>query len=372
MRDARKHIAIIGGGVIGLSLAWRLAQQGCEVSVFERGQCGREASWAAAGMLAAAGETGPGQEAFFALARASREMWADFATELEAAANMAIGYRPGETLVTAHTDAEADHLRATAKHLHKFNEPVRLLTTQMALALENTLSDDVQLALLSPKDGQVDNRALGQALLVACSGAGVRIFENSDVQKLDCADIPTPRLLVDGELVSFDAVVVAAGAWSSPFLTETARGAPPIRPVKGQMLALETSGPTPKHIIWSAGVYIVPRANGRIIIGATMEDAGFDMGVVEDAIEEQFRCAVRAVPSLEDAEIVDTWAGIRPGTPDDLPLMGPTSQPGVWAATGHFRNGILLAPITGELMAQAVMEGVSPAPLVPFLPNRFD
>ncbi len=369
-KDSR-HIAIVGGGVIGLSIAWQLARAGQQVSIYERGQCGREASWAAAGMLAAAAETAPGQESFFALARASRDLWHRFAAELEAASGVKIGYAGGATLVAAQSVEHATHLRLTAKHLRGFDEPVRLLSGAEAIAREPTLAKDVQLALLSPKDGQVENRALCEALVIACSRAGVSIYEHQAVQQLEQTGNVATGVRVNDEVLDFDGVVFCAGAWTSANLFGAERLAAAVRPVKGQMLALQTDAAAPTHIVWGQGVYIVPREDGRIVIGATAEEAGFDTEVHRTDIASLHARASQLVPSLADAEVVESWAGLRPGSRDDLPLMGPLEIDHLWVASGHYRNGILLAPITAKLMARAILDGQAPAPLLPFLPTRF-
>lgn len=371
MTASSKHYAIVGGGVIGLTIAWRLAQAGATVSVFERDRCARGASWAAAGMLAAAAETGPGAETFFALARASRERWGSFASELESASGISIGYSGGSTLVAAQSEEAANHLRATAKHLRGLDEPVRLLTADDAKAAVPELAEDVQLALLSPKDGQVENRALGDALVVACSRAGVRIYENQPVQGIVLAGDAATGLNVGGHDIAFDGVVLCAGAWTSEDWAKSILGVGSVGPVKGQMLALESETVELAHIVWGQGVYIVPRGNCRIIIGATTEDAGFDVSVNAATIQDLHARATDVIPALGEAEIVESWAGLRPGSADELPLMGPAGPKGLWLASGHFRNGILLAPITGDLMVTAMLTGDTPGPLWPFLPTRF-
>lgn len=370
MTSGSKSIGIVGGGVIGLSLAWLLAREGCNVSVFERDRCARHASWAAAGMLAAATETTPGEEAFFALGVASRQMWPGFAKDLEAATGMSIGLQSCGIITGAHSQAHASQLQQTAKMLSAMGERVRILSAEQAREKEPQLADDILLAFYSHDDGQVDNRLFGDALLIACARAGVDIREGTSVQDVVLSGGFATGLMVDGETYAFDRIVLAAGPWSSSSFPSLEGKLPRVFPVKGQMLAFESDAEF-NHVIWGDGIYIVPREDGRVIIGATVEDAGFDISVDEATIKRQVERAAAVVPALEDADVVDTWAGLRPQTDDGLPLIGETEVPNLVMATGHYRNGILLAPVTAMLLTRLLCEGDVPPALLPFLPTRF-
>ncbi len=369
MNSSPKSVAIIGAGVIGLSVGWALARAGMKVRVFDKGSATRQSSWAAAGMLAVAAETEPGHETFFALARASRERWGTFAAELEAESDREVFYEPGQTLVAAQCDEEAAHLRKSLQYLRTLDEPARLIKAPRDL--EPELASDVTLGLLVARDGQVDNRALGRALHIAVTRAGGEIHENALVQDVLIENGRVNGVRVAGNAIEADHVIIAAGCWSSTSFPSVNGVLPTVHPVKGQMIAFQTKPGRLRHIVWGAGVYIVPRRDGRIIVGATMEERGFDTSTVPGVIEAQKAKAAAVLPFLGDLDVVDSWAGLRPGSPDGLPIIGPSAIEGLSLATGHFRNGILLAPITADLVARSVLEGEPAAALLPFLPERF-
>jgi glycine oxidase len=368
MSIAPRSIIIVGAGVIGLAIGRALARAGLDVQIFDRREVAREATWAAAGMLAAAAESEPGNETFFALARASRERWRQFADELQVETDFDLHYREGTTLVAAQSDAEKAQLRATVQYLRTLDEPARLVKEPHQI--EPELADNVQLALFSPYDGQVDTRALGRALHQSLIRNGGQVHEHASVDDVvvDAGRVIGVRL--GDETVSADHIVLASGAWCDfPSL----RGVvPEIHPVKGQLLAFQAEPGRIKHIVWGQGVYVVPRKDGRIILGATMEDAGFDVSVDPATIQAQRAKAARVLPFLDTLDVCDAWSGLRPGSPDGLPVMGPSAIKGLTLAMGHFRNGILLAPITADLVGRSVIDGDIPPPLLPFLPNRFE
>ena len=368
---AQKSVVIVGAGAIGLSIGWELVQAGCQVRIFDKGPVAREASWAAAGMLAAAGETGPGNETFFALARASRERWAAYASKLESASGKNIGYASGETLIIAQSEDEETHLRDTVKYLRQFEEPVRLIKQSKLAEFEPEVASDALLGLLSPRDGQVDNRAFADALSIAFRKGGGEIFQNECVEDIIIESGRASGVKIGGNEVSADHIILCAGCWNSNSFPSLERVLPKIHPVKGQMIAFQAEPQRLKHIVWGQGVYIVPRMDGRIIVGATSEDVGFDKATDQKALDAQKAKAAKVLPFLGDVEIADHWAGLRPASSDGLPIMGPSDIAGLTLATGHYRNGILLAPITADFIADCILSDNVPATLIPFTPQRF-
>jgi glycine oxidase len=329
----RFDAVIVGGGVIGLASAWRAQQRGLRVCVVERGEAGCGATRAAAGVLAPDPET-PG---FTALARRSAELWPAFADELGD-----VGYTRCGSLVLAfdERDVGADWLDGAA-----------------CSALEPGIAPDCVGGLLLDEDAQVDPRRVVGELVQRLDD----LRTHADVVDLT----PTGVELADGSRLAADRVVLAAGAWSARRLAKRL----PIRPVKGQTLRLRGRLPATR-IIRSEHVYVVPRASGETVLGATIEDAGFDETTTSEATALLLRQAIRAVPAVAELELVEAVASLRPGTPDDGPLIG--DWEGLLIAAGHYRNGILLAPITAEAVA-ALLAGDEPPPeTVPFDPRRFE
>ncbi len=328
-------MAIVGGGIIGLACAFRAQQRGLNVCVLERGAAGCGATRAAAGVLAPDRET-PG---FTVLARRSAELWPAFAAELGD-----VGYTRCGSLVLAFDDSP----------IELDGEP---LDGAACRALEPGISPDCVGGLLLADDAQVDPRR-AVAALAQLLGDAVRT-------STDVVDVtPESVGLADGSRIAADRVVLAAGAWSSRRLAKRLA----VRPVKGQTLRLR--GPLPAtRIIRSEHVYVVPRASGETIVGATVEDAGYDETPTDAATELLLGQAVRAVPAVAELELVEAVASLRPGTPDDGPLIG--EWEGLLVACGHFRNGILLAPVTADAIAALLGGGAPPAEVVPFDPQRF-
>ena len=372
-RSGTPRVAIVGAGICGLGIGWRLAQAGAEVEVFERGEAGRGATWSAAGMLAAGVETEPGEERLLELNLLGRETWPAFARELEAASGLDIGYRDEGTLVVAPTRDDAGRLRATFDFQRGLGLDLDWLTPAEARRREPCLGPNLAGAVYSALDHQVDNRAVARALKTAYMAAGGRLHEGSEVTGLDLEAGRLRGLWVGERRVRADVVVLAAGSWSQdlPGLPEAAR--PPVRPVKGQMLALAMAPEAPllSHVLWAPGIYLVPRKGGRLVVGATVEEKGYDDRMTAGGVFALLEAAWRAVPAVEELPIEEMWVGFRPTSRDDAPILGPTPLDGLFLATGHHRNGILLAPATADLMSRAVLSGVLPAPLRPFPLERF-
>jgi glycine oxidase len=370
---SRPNVAIIGGGVIGLSIGWRLRLAGCPVTIYERGQPGRGASWAAAGMLAAGIEAEPTEEALFALGRWSQSLWPGFAAELEEAAGRPIGYDATGTLVCAFTRDQAAKLQRGIEFQSRIGGVFDWLTGRAAREREPGLAPNLVAAAFSPHDHQVDNRLLGPALAVAFERAGGHLVHSLEAT-LDIEAGRVTGVHTEESRHKADVTVLAAGPWSRlvPGLPKAA--APPIRPLKGQMLALTMpeGAPLIRHVVWGANCYLVPRGDGRLIVGATTEEKGFDETITAGGVLGLLDDAWRTLPGIEELPIQEMWTGFRPGSPDDMPILGPAPIDGLVLATGHHRNGILLTPATAELIADYIVTGRADPRMAAFGLDRFE
>ncbi len=372
-RTDRPRVAIIGGGVAGLGIGWRLAEAGCPVEVFDRGEAGRGATWAAAGMLAAGVETEPGEEALLALTRWSQELWPGFASDLEQASGRNIGYRDEGTLVVALNRDDAARLRSSFEFQTGLGVELHWLSGREARRREPYLVPGTTAGVFSPRDHQVDNRALAEALKTAFSRAGGRLHERAPVTGLDHAGGRVRGVSLENHSVPADLVVLAAGAWSRDLAGLPEHLRPPVRPVKGQMLALamDPAAPLLHHVLWAPGIYLVPRRDGRLIVGATVEEKGFDDRLTAGGLFALLEAAWRAVPAIEELPVEEIWVGHRPTSRDDAPILGPSALEGLVIATGHHRNGILLAPVTADAVSRYVLTGEIADALLPFGVERF-
>ncbi len=372
-RDGPARVAIVGAGVSGLGIGWRLAQAGVGVDVFERDRAGSGASDAAAGMLAAGVECEPGEEALLALTLLGRQLWPAFRDELEAASGLSVGYRDEGTLVVATTQDDARRLRFLTEFQQGLGLALDWLTGSEARRLEPHLKPGIAAAVFSAADHQVDNRLLVQALKLAFTRAGGRLHEGRAVTGLLAQGGRARGLQLGGESHEADAVVLAAGAWSRllPGLPEADQ--PPVRPVKGQMLALamDPARPLLERVLWAPGVYLVPRRDGRLLIGATVEEQGFDGSLTAGGLYALLEATRRVLPAIEDLAVAETWVGFRPTSRDDAPILGPGRLAGLWHATGHHRNGILLAPVTAAALSDAILGRPAMPALAGFGPERF-
>lgn len=373
LRSARPRIAIIGAGVNGLGIGWRLAHAGCAVDVYDRGPVGREASWAAAGMLAAGLEAEPGEEALFALCRHAQDLWPALAREVEAASDLPVGYRGDGTLAVALTRDDAAELRFSAEFQAKLGVQLEWLTAAEARRREPMLRPGLAAAVLSPADHQVDNRLLVPALVEALRRAGGAVHDHAPVEAVAADGGRATGVVVAGEARPADVVVLAAGAWSGTIAGIPAEALPPVRPVKGQTLALQMDPAAPllRHVVWAGKAYLVPRLDGRLIIGATVEERGFDTTITAGGMLSLLDAAWRVLPGIEELPLIESWAGLRPGSRDDAPILGPSAMDGLVLATGHHRNGILLLPATIAAVAGLVLDGQLPAAAGPFRIDRF-
>jgi glycine oxidase len=358
---------------MGLGIAWRLARAGCPVSVYDRAEAGRGASWAAAGMLAAAVETEPGEEALLALTLASQRMWPEFAVELEAVSKISVGYRDEGTIVVALNRDDAEQLRFTYDFQKSLGLDLEWLSGAEARLREPHLRPGIAGAVFSPRDHQVDNRRLARALAEAARGAGAILYEHDAVVGVEISTDRVAAVVTEHSRVHADVVVLAAGAWSRDIAGIPAEFLPPVRPIKGQMLALrmEPEKPLLHHVVWLPRGYLVPRRDGRLVIGGTVEERGFDDRITAGGLLALIEGAWRAFPTIEELPVAETWVGFRPGSRDDAPILGPSGIGGLVVATGHHRNGILLTPLTAEAVSGFVLTGRLPETVRPFSPERF-
>ena len=367
-------VAIIGAGVIGLGIAWRLAAKGARVDVFDRGTAGSGASHAAAGMLAACCEAEPGEDALVALGRESQARWPAFAAELLKTSGIDVELRTEGTLVVALTADDQARLHHHLAHQKKLGLPLEWISAAETRRREPHLAGKLAGAVWSPEDHQVDNRKLAAGLRIAAEAAGATVHERTPVKEISFAGGRADGVVLgDGTKVPADVVVLAAGAWSRTIGGLTPELRPPVRPIKGQMLSLkmDAAAPLMTHVIWSPGVYMVPRNDGRLIVGATVEEKAFDMSLTAGGLLTLLEAAWRTIPAIEELPIDEMWVGHRPGSRDDAPIVGPGPAQGLIYATGHHRNGILLAPVTIDAVAKLVLEGALDPAIRPFGIDRF-
>jgi glycine oxidase len=370
---ARPRVVVIGAGVIGMGIAWRLAGR-ATVTIFDRSKAGSGATHAAAGMLAACCEAEPGEEALVALGRESQARWPAFAEEIKRASGIDVELRDEGTLLLALT---ADDQATIAHHLEfqrRLDLPLEWLSAAATRAREPHLAGKIAGALFSPQDHQVDNRKLVRALRIAAESVGATICEDRPVKEVIVQGGRAKGIaLEDGTIAAADIVVLAAGAWSRGIGGVPPDRRPPIRPVKGQMLALrmDASAPLLSHVLWAPGVYLVPRRDGRLIVGGTVEEKGFDDTITAGGMLTLLEAAWRAIPAIEELPIDEVWVGHRPGSRDDAPILGLGPLDGLFYATGHHRNGILLAPVTADAMARLILDNIIDPAIRPFGLERF-
>ena len=373
-----KRVIIVGGGVIGLGIGWQLAKAGCTVSIYERNQAGRAASWAAAGMLAPHAEVHFEERELLQLGVQSCRMYPEWVAELETDSQMGAGYRAEGTLIVGvdRDDArELEHLYESQKLL---DLKVEWITGIEAREIEPLLSPKITAAIWSKDDHQVDNRAMVQALIEAFRRADGRLHEETPVDKIEIVNGKAEGIWVKGNLEEADVIVLAAGCWSSDINGLPKAVQPPVRPVKGQMLALQMEeGIVLEKVIraprakYPTDVYLVPKDDGRLVIGATSEEMGFDTRLTAGGLFELLRGTWEAVPGIYDLPVIETWAGLRPGSRDNAPILGETGVENLIMATGHYRNGILLTPITARDIASLILTGETPETIAPFKLSRF-
>lgn len=362
---ARKTVAVVGAGIAGLSIAWRLAQAGCGVTLFDGGAIPSRAgaaTWASAGMICARLEMAHAPPALNAFAQSARAAWPAFAAEVERSGGISSGYTERGALV-ARFDGGTQ----------RAGMGIEAVDRVIAHRLEPGLAPDVTGALWADGEAEADPRWLALALARAVAASGVSLAPNLSVRRLMERNWRVTGILTPDGPRDFDHVVLAAGAWSGSLLKVSALAAPRVRPIKGQLLALDgdPSRMPMRRIIWTEGAYVVPHADGRIVLGATQEDVGFDSTLDPAALAAIKEAAIRAVPGLAALGELERFHGFRPAADDGLPLLGPIGPEGLTLATAQFRNGILFAPLIADAAALHVLEGRLPEIARPFAATRF-
>jgi glycine oxidase len=365
-------VAVVGGGVIGLSIAWRAAQRGLRVVVLERGRLGEGTTFVAAGMIAPVSEARSTEQALMHLALRSARAYPEFVAELTAAGGHDPGFLACGTLAAARDRDEAEALERELTLRRSLGLPVSRLLPSHARRVEPALAPALRLALDVPDDHAIDPRRLVPALAAAASASGAELRTGSPVESVAGAENRVRGVrLAGGETLRAENVVIAAGVWSTQLagILESARV--PLRPVKGQIMRLhDPAGPGllthALRIMAPGGLYVVPRGDGRYVLGATVEERGFDTSVTAGPLFELLRDAIELVPGLSELVVDEMIAGLRPATPDNAPALGPA--PGVaglhWAV-GHYRHGVLLAPVTAELVVGGLAGEELPAEVDP-------
>jgi glycine oxidase len=374
---------VIGGGVIGLAIAWRAAQRGFKVTVADPAP-GHGASHAAAGMLTPVAEAAYAERNLFDLGLASLRSYHAFAAELTELTGLPTGFMPSGTLQVAY---DADDMAMLGEHAilrESFGVPAHRLTSRECRAAEPLLGPGIRGGLLIDDDASVDPRRLTAALLAAARAAGIEHLPDRAVRLVIDDSRAAGAVMSSGTAVTAGQVVLAAGWASGGLAGLPAEVMPPLRPVKGQIVRLRPTTATVRSglppalvtrtvrgLVQGSSVYLVPRADGELVVGATQEEAGADTSVTAGGIWQLLRDARSLVPGITELEFAESVAGLRPGTPDNAPVLGPSGLPGLVIATGHFRSGVLLAPVTADLIAGFLADGTMPASAAAFSPGRF-
>ncbi len=367
-------VVIVGGGVIGLAVARALALHGMtDAIVIERAGLGAEASSAAAGMLAPQAEADSADE-FFALCCRSRDLFAHFAQSLLEESGIDVELDTTGTLYLALNEHDYEEIKRRYQWQSRVGLQVEELSGEEVRELEPCVSSQVFAALRFPLDIQVENRRLVSALATSNARLGVRLATGTAVESIRIERNRVMAVETSLGFVSCDRIVIAGGSWTS-FLTGCGQAMPKIaiEPVRGQMISFATNPIIARHVIYSPRGYLVPRRDGRLLAGSTTERAGFDKSVTAGGLKTILTHALEISPAVSTLPIINSWAGLRPRAPDNLPVLGPHAEiQGLMYATGHYRNGILLAPITGDLIASAIVDKVVSHALEAFSPNRFE
>lgn len=369
--NTTKPVLIIGAGTIGLSIGWELARTGTAVELFDRGEPGHGATWKAGGMLAPDAELQFEEPELYRLNRESLQRWPDFVHTLEAETGVDLGFRTEGTLTVAPDEDSAAAMERVYRFQKKVGADVHRLSGAEARDREPFLAPHVAGAVYTD-DAQVDNRALVRALLTGIRQHQGVIHSNTAVQAVK-PDTESPSVVLgNGDEIEGKKVIVAAGAWSRQIDGVDEAQKPPVRPVKGQILEL-TSLPTfdLQHVVRGPDAYLVPKADGRVLVGATSEEKGFECDVTAGGLYNLLEGAIELIPGIRELPVQNSTVGLRPGTRDNAPLLGPVGTPGIVYATGHYRHGVLLSPVTAQEIAALVRTGTVTEWLEPFLPTRF-
>jgi glycine oxidase len=366
LRAMGSDVVVVGAGLQGCGVALRLAQAGWNVRVLERSIPGAEASSAAGGILSPGVEAEPGP--FHVLCEQSLGRWRSFAEEVERLSGTWVGFRAGGTLEVSLDDRFTPVLASRAAQLERAGIDVEILDGEGARRLEPGLSPETRGAIFFPSEASVDPRLLGRALHAAAARAGA-VFVQGQVRGIATEAGRVVGVDHESGRLPADAVVLAAGAWSMQVEgNDLPAGA--VRPVRGQIAVLDTRPPLLSRVVFSDKGYVVPRPDGRVLCGSTMEEAGFEKAVTAGGLLRVLELAVEVAPGLASAPVVETWSNFRPATPDGLPILGPGRVAGLFYATGHYRNGVLLTPVTADAVSAAVLGRDTPVDLAPFGPAR--
>ncbi|MDX2596669.1 glycine oxidase ThiO [Streptomyces sp. WI03-4A] len=377
MSSRTSDVLVIGGGIIGLVTAWRAVQRGLATAVVDP-EPGGGAARVAAGMLAAVTELHYGEETLLALNLESARRYPDFAAELTELTGHDLGYRRCGTLAVALDADDRAHLRELHALQQRSGLESEWLSGRDCRRLEPMLAPGVRGGLRVDGDHQIDPRRLASALVAACERAGV-VFHRAWAERLDVVrDRAAGVTTADGTALVAGRVVLAGGSLSGRLAGVPDEVLPPVRPVKGQVLRLTVPrrcapflNRTVRAVVRGSQVYLVPRENGELVVGATSEELGWDTTVTAGGVYELLRDAHELVPGITELPLTETRAGLRPGSPDNAPLLGPSGLDGLLLATGHYRNGVLLTPVTGDVMAEVLTSGELPPEARPFTPRRF-
>jgi glycine oxidase len=361
-------VAIAGGGLIGASIALDLARAGLGVGLFDRQEPGLEASWAGAGILSPAPESAA-LIALVPLGKASMAIYPEFVRMVEETSGRSAGYRPKGTLQALFSRHAREELSTVIALHHGLGLRAEPLSARDARALEPSLSEDLEAGVLRPEEASVDNRALTQAVLEAARRSGVQFFSASGAEAIWREGGRCLGLNLKNEKVEAQWTVIAAGCFSANI--QGVAPYAPVRPAKGQMVALRADDLKIERVLWSEKIYLVPRNDGRILAGATVEYTGFEKVLTAGGLEKILAGAIELSPGLAGSRVEESWAGLRPDSPDHLPIVGPTDIDGLLIATGHFRSGILLTPITARLVREWVTEQRVTVDWDRFSPMRF-
>lgn len=372
--SASKRIVIVGGGVIGLSVAWRLAREGAphRILLLDAHRAGEGTSRVSAGMVAPIAEAGFEDPSFISFARRSRERYRSFAAEVSADAETPVVLgEEGSIIVAIHRD-DVEAMRRVYEHRRHAELPVEWLTGSQAREVEPTLSPRVSAAMWIAYDGQINTRVLLPALVRACIRRGVELREGARVSRIILDGDTVAGVEVNGEGVDADIVVLSAGAWSGTIGGLPDDVVPAVRPIRGQIMRLKrTHDFAMQRVVRGARAYLLPKDDGTVVVGATQEEAGFDATPTAGGIKTILENAWEMVPSIYDLPIEKIEVGLRPGTRDHLPLIGPTRIHGLVMATGHFRHGILFAPTTADAVCAGILTGNYGEHAAAFAPDRF-